>query len=933
MEFTPFTVVNTNIFPVANSHAGGQLATEYNLKSRESVATDSNVTYVIGPSYTHGLGDFYVTASGMTLTVAAGRAVVNGHFIESLSEVTIDLSEAVADIKDNFQDYRPTAGLSIGLKANYSTEETLSGSMLAEDLDGIYQGISVVVLPTFNDSAYNNRSVNTFNTPSDVPQNPEYVTAHLLLATFSFVNGTVRNLPEGNNDDKIRAFSADRISNIDSSLSSDYVRKDNLVNTMLYTFSGNSGDWCYSNDSLMVWDANPTLEPIPSDPQPTEARFNTYGNNVYLEVPHKQLDGDVYDDQHRLAYYPPKRYGLPKANFSLGTPGIVDAEYSATLRNLSDRLNELQTLGDGTYLKYIPILSNKEYNPNNAETTLPPILTTWDVGSYIVVGQDATVRDTNTEDGVYPSTMYMVVGVVTVLNSTAVTQQPETGVNLGTAYPSTDYPTHPTTADTIKALFINGVTKYGSVGDYFTFIEEDNRSYYYTVTDVQKQYSDTIYLTGQIDLATEETIGGFKNVPTTQTDVGYVYRDEYGYLRLLDYDLLRSGTLAYQLGANYTIPNGLDSETIQGYLDEYVNERVAFPNAQQLAYAAATGSPIDVIDVTLYLPQADDTTIINIYDLDSRFSTCTYFHILGNADSKTTVNFVNCQRIRIDQNISGSPIINLQNVDLYYDAVTLNYIMNCPRSESTYQTMGTDYTGIKDLKLWYKQYSDDDPEIYVDGMTVISPDIAADVASADYWSSNTTNDYHYVYALKSVTFDDTCKMIGCEMLIKNNTTATAVQTGTQILSGEYSLPQSTRLVYPEASIQNNLKIDGYFVTAYKPSGQNFYTVMKTSFTAMSGTATYTVVNTKPNNWDTVYVNYYSKHTVDDVDIYISLVTDSSAPTWAPNTYYAQTSATGNIAILVEVEEVTDANISPDINNVPGWSVNSYHTFIGGVSQS
>lgn len=933
MEFTPFTVVNTNIFPVANSHAGGQLATEYNLKSRESVATDSNVKYAIGPSYTHGLGDFYVTASGMTLTVAAGRAVVNGHFIESLSEVTIDLSEAVAAIKDNFPDYRPTAGLSIGLKANYSTEETLSGSMLAEDLDGVYQGISVVVLPTFSDSAYSNRSVNTFNTPSDVPNDSGLVTAHLLLATFSFVNGAVRNLPDGNNSDKIRAFSADRISNIDSSISSDYVRKDNLEKTKLYVFSGNSTNWCYSNDSLMVWDANPTLKPIPSDPQPTEAGFSTYGNNVYLEVPHKQLDGDVYDDQQRLAYYPPKRYGIPKANFSLGTPGIVDAEYSATLRNLSDRLNELHALGNGTYLKYIPLLSGRTYDPNNSETTLPLILTTWNVGAYIVVGQDATVRDTNTEDEVYPSTMYMVVGVVSALNGTPVTTQPSDGTNLGTAYPSTDYPTHPTTADAIKALFINGVTKYGSVGDYFTFIEEDNSSYYYTVTEVQKQYSDPIYLTGQIGLATEETIGGFLNVPTTQTDAGYVYRDEYGYLRLLDYELLRSGTLAYQLGANYTIPNGLDSATIQGYLDEYVNERVAFPNAQQLAYASATGTPIDVIDVTLYLPKADDTTVINIYDLDSRFSTCTYFHILGNSDSKTTLNFVNCQRIRIDQNIGGSPIINLQNVELYYDASVLNYIMNCPRSESTYQTMGTDYTGIKDLKLWYKQYSDDDPEIYVDGMTVISPDIAADVASADYWSSNTPNDYHYVYALKSVTFDDTCKMIGCEMLIKNNTTANAVQTGTQILSGEYSLPQSTRLIYPEASIQNNLKIDGYFVTAYKPSGQNFYTVMKTSFTAVSGTATYTVVNTRPTNWDTVYVNYYSKHTVDGVDIYISLVTDSSAPTWAANKYYAQTSATGNIAILVEVEEVTDANISPDISNVPGWSVNSYHTFIGGVSQS
>ena len=940
MDFTPFNVVDTNIFPVANSHAGGQLATEYNLKSRESVGTDHNVQYTIGSSYVHSANDFNVTCSGTTLKISSGRAVVNGHFIESLTDFTIDLTEVISTIKSDFSGYRPSAGLSVGLRANYATDTTLSGSMLAEDTEGVYQGISVVLLPTFNASAYgNNRSIKTFNTPSDVPTDSTLVTAHLLLATFTFINGSIRNLEA--NPNVLAIFSADRISDIDSSLVGDYVRKDNLQPNKLYTFSGKSKNWCNSVDSLMVWDVGAlNNEPTTTVPTVTEARFTADGNNVYLEVPHKQVDG-LEDEDHNRLYYQPKRYTIPKANFDIGTPGIVDAEYSATLKKLSNRFNELYTLGNGTYLKYIPQLVGRTYDPNNAETTLPLIDTlNWNIGDYIIVGQDNSVEGATTEDGTvkYPSTMYLIVGAVTELEGdNPPTTQPSSGVNLGTVTVTVDEDDHPETDEEAKSKFLGGVNQYGSEGDYFTYKVVGGSSYYYVVTSINKQYSDPIYLTGQLSLATETTIGGFLNVPSTQTDAGYVYRDEYGYLRLLDYELLRSGTLAYQLGANYTIPSGVDSESIQTYLDEYINERVAFPNAQQLAYATATGSPIDVIEVTMYLPKADDTTVINIYDLDSRFSTCTYFHILGEADSKTTVNFVNCQRIRIDQNISGSPIINLQNTELYYDAVTLNYIMNCPRSASTYQTMGTDYTGIKDLKLWYKQYSDDDPEIYVDGMTVISPDIAADVASADYWSSNTTNDYHYVYALKSVTFDDTCKMIGCEMLIKNDTTATAVQAGTQILSGEYSLPQSTRLIYPEASIRDNLKIDGCFVTAYNPAGESKYITMRTTFTAVSGVAHYEVVNSEsaPNNWETVYVNYYRVQTVDGVDIYTSLITDSSAPTWATNTYYRKVDATGNIAILIEIQDSAPSNlnaVSGTMPEIPGWSTSSYHTFIGGVSQ-
>ena len=60
-----------------------------------------------------------------------------------------------------------------------------------------------------------------------------------------------------------------------------------------------------------------------------------------------------------------------------------------------------------------------------------------------------------------------------------------------------------------------------------------------------KEYSSAVYLTGEIPLAQELVIGGFLNVPNDALGEGYVIRDESGHLRLLDYPLLRSGTLAY----------------------------------------------------------------------------------------------------------------------------------------------------------------------------------------------------------------------------------------------------------------------------------------------------------------------------------------------------------------------------------------------------
>ena len=103
MNFKVFSTGTTNIFPIANSANGGQYLSEFNLRSRETVWTDPTVTYSIGLSFTHGFDDYKVqvqqNSSGvqtgnLTLQILPGRALVNGHYVENLAPIAIDLDAA-----------------------------------------------------------------------------------------------------------------------------------------------------------------------------------------------------------------------------------------------------------------------------------------------------------------------------------------------------------------------------------------------------------------------------------------------------------------------------------------------------------------------------------------------------------------------------------------------------------------------------------------------------------------------------------------------------------------------------------------------------------------------------------------------------------------------------------------------------------------------
>lgn len=881
MNFIKFQSDTTNIFPLANSKTGGQLLSEFNLRSRESVYTTPSVKYAVGPSYVHSENDFKVRIysdgagnplSSTTVEIFAGRAVINGHYFESHTNVTIDLAEANIQAKLNSEPAL-SGQLAVGLQAVYSTESTMSGALAPEGTDNMMQGVQVVILP-----------VSDFRLPEDCPNDPDSVTAHIKLATLYYINGVINPNNIVNNPKKCQFLPAERISDIDSMMSDEYVTKSNLNSESLYIFSGKGNNysnrkdtWCKAEDSMIVWDKDPKVGN--TKPSYNQAEFGTDINgNVILYLPHKQVDGMMYSDG-KLKYYQPRQLKLPVANFATGSSGTVDTEYTNNVKAVREYMNTFYRLPGGKQVGYIALLDSRD--------NLPSINPNWSSGDYVIVGQDATVIDDmtyNNSSSQLPSTMYVVIpGVVSRLKFVEARTDnsiPKSlkGIELaryiknaanGDAKPNTS------DADTYNNEL--GVTS----GQYFGVMGSDYICVQYTDGDTVTKYYYAVYqagsfkyidypimLTGSTPVAQEEVVGGFLNVPETAYDNGYVYRDSDGHLRLLDYALLRSGTLAYQLGQDQILESGLSYDEIQYQLDEYINERVAFGNA----YHKSNSTYSDVINITLNLSESTEQVSINIKDIDSRFGTSIYLHIKGDANSNTTINIINCEKIRIDSNIEGSPIINLYNSRLYYDASVIDSI-----------------SIIQDLKLWYKRYKSSDPNLVVNDMTVSEIDAPLIPDDTDFWNESAPNDYHFLYALQSITFGSDGAIIGCDMYIKNSTTSNVI-TGDTVMVSEFSLPQGAGLTYPMSCLTKQLKISGTFVTAYSTTSPRGYMTMDTNFTALS--------------------QMYDPYT-------------------------NNLSISGNIAfhvVATPVEHVIVSGVSDNgpLPEIDAWSSNSYHVFHGSV---
>lgn len=1029
MNFISFPVGTTNIFPLANSHAGGQLLTEWNLRSRESVNTDPNVKYVIGPSFTHSLDDFKIqpqtdgttgkVISSTTLQITEGRALVNGHFVQSLTPINIDIAEA------NFalgQEGRPLlkGELAVGLRMMYSTYQTLAGSALIENDNDYYEGIQVVIIKT-----------SEVKLPKHAPNETDEskVNMHLLLGTFNFKNGKVSNVIVNKQKDK--TIDASRISNVSELLSDVYITKNGLNPNRIYTFAGKSSDgqtlsgkdtWMDTTDSLIVWDNNPQTTLIKPS---LNARFeyNKQTGDVSLILPHKQVPG-MKNTQGKDLYYEDKVLKLPVANYETGLGGVVGKEYTNKIKEISNRVDRFYRLPNSRMRGYIPVLTDKAQLPVIPESTvsngvniisdyfsdihqirssvadvrkelkqlsetilanvdarvsnvastyftdqfnahiqstnssiktiedgikeldrritqlegssqgntdekikqlnnkiitlqgqievltksvnelkvttqtfitkadkqiaksiqdhvassnakidaaLAKITSTfgeletrlikriddsirqladkynvstdfnWRPGDYILVGEDQTLAQQTI--GRAPSTLYMVgpskilaIKYVDSIVSKLSTDQGLTGDSYKHAYEVMLRKTPSGLAGGICIASTNisniaesspnlwEVTNYkGTLGlDYFvarhkvydeTTKVETWTCYYYTPSLVENhlEYEAPIWLTGHISPATEKSIGGFLNVPSNAIGGGYVRLDDDGHLRLIDYELLLTGVLAYQLGNNYQEGSSLSTKELQKILDENINDRVAFPNAKHSQEAVKAGVDPNVIHI--YLTLNKDGGKLYIHDIGSRYGTSVHVHIGGEATSNTTITFKNCDKLRIDGNISGAPNIIIDNVNLYYDSKVLY------RAKL-----------INNLSLWYQRYSITDPDLVVDGMSVTLTSRAASNETEDPWTNEYVNDNHYAYSLRGLTFDRTGHIIGIKMLVGDTTTAN-IDEGLTVYSKEFVLPQSIGLNYPANKITRQLKVTGNFISHYR--GVDGYMMKNTSFTALT----------------------------------------------------------------------------------------------------
>lgn len=575
--------------------------------------------------------------------------------------------------------------------------------------------------------------------------------------------------------------------------------------------------------------------------------------------------------------------------------GLNERIYNFIQEELTDIQNAIKT----TYLEQLNSLESdlKNYIDSWMQRELDDrsVLTkwTWRPGDYVLVGQDNTVG--STVEGRAPTTMYVVrpgritaigpVGdplvstldpndpnyaedYVTMLRTVPVTL--EGGVEIANA-------TITNASDAKPSLWDLSTEYHGAPGiDYFvarmqvidptTHLETWTRWFYTpTALDTTYSFTDPIWVTGGVPLATEDAVGGFVNVPSDAYGNGYVRLDENGYLRVMDFELLLTGVLAFQLGQNREEGAGLAIEEIQSILEDNVNDRVCFPNAYQIASATESGVDPHVIHLYLTLPEAAGDLII--HDIGSRYGSSLHVHILGSATSETTLTFMNCDKLRIDNDIEGAPTIILDNVNLYYDAEVIDA---CSQ--------------ISNLTLWYQQYVLTDPDLQVDGMTVSLVGAIETTEGIDPWDSTYANDNHYAYSIRSITLGSDGSVLNVGLLVGDSTTAN-IDEGKSAFAAEFILPQSIGLNYPVTKMTHQIKVSGSFVSQY---------------------------------WVPTESAYMMKHT------------DFSAITQKYNPTTRQNEVVGTIAFYTDAELIPHVNGITPGTTVDCWDLNTPHYFVGGI---
>ena len=830
--FITFPVASTNIFPISNSKAGGQLVTEYNLRSLDTVGTPSAVKYSIGPSYVHSMDDFHVSElkdnvnsiiDASCIQISPGKGIINGHFVETFAPMVIDLLAENNRLSKKKGTKLLSGKLAVGIRAVYSTDATIAGSLKVENKSEMYEGLEVVILPEAD-----------LKLPTDVPTSRNDLKAHIKLATFTFLDGIVSQVVD--NPDKVKYIEAERISNIGSMIDDTYIKKSALNRRKLYAFSGKGVDdtgkdtWCDATGSLMMWDSsNPqTTYTNPNEGGLNTARFSRIGDSVELVIPHMQVDGMV-DASGKKQYYAPVSLSIPAASYSVNTPGVVNRAYTAHIKSIAKKLNNICQTVKGKQIQYLEI--------KNDDTKLPTITSAMNVGDYVLVNQDYTAAEYS-DGSRSPSTMYVIIpGIVKSIKF--VTSAPK-GLKLGeiedTVQPNA---TTGMIDNELPEFFTDDDQIRGTAGsDYFVYVYRDSSTdkttrYYYAVDKTHgREWSDFIMITRDIQLAQEDVIGGFYNIPINDagtTDAGYVYLDDDGHLRLYDYGLLRSGTLAYQLGEDVEISKGESLETIQAYLDEYVNERVVFPTDEHIQNNKTTPN---IVHVKLPVSKTDDGGELYIRNIDSRFGGILQIDLSGDASNNVTIHITDCEKVKISTSSltyanGNGPVVSVTRCGLYYDASAMDYIRRS-NSESS---------GMQDISLWYEKFTSSDADLMVEGMTVRELNAPILPSEIDFWNTASPNDNHYHYALESITFSNQGDIIGCGIYVSNDSTNN-IDTGHKLIYSSFTLPYGSGLFYPKSCLTSQIKITGTFVSAYLSSRKDEgWIVTDTNFTALTNSYT------------------------------------------------------------------------------------------------
>lgn len=934
MNLSVFRTATTNVFPAVNTHTGGQLLTEYNLRSRESVETPSNISYFVGHCFCHSRGDFKIggatdgtgiTTSHSQLQINKGRAVVNGHYVETLVPIVIDMVELNKQAT-NLKLPRLEGLLAVGIRAIYATDQTLAGSILTEHQsktigeDGtgdMFEGIQLVILPEKPKNAKDVDSDTEYMvTPIDSPDDPDAVNAHIKLGSFMYLNGGIlEDTIDDNYPERCNMFSADRISNLGDSVGNIFVRKTGLNLKHLYTFSGKGTDpkepdkdtWCISDDALMVWDANPEY----TNRKPSSAVSNFFldtDGRTKLQVVHKQIDKYMKDEAGGQQYFKSRNLALPLANFNTYAGGTVDAGFIKSITRITDRMRQYWTLPNGKQRGYVKELDTRvpetsDQHPEDSRA-LPKPLTDWNVGDYVVVGTDNTVA--STDGGQSPSTIYVilpgpVISVTRTSPSDSSTAPSGTEIAIEefqcdtyADYQALTAPQQDTACRWVLDHFnMNDATFVGSPGDYVTVtfkfdgqpeydVEDDQHfveTYHFVVLQENiggRKYCDPpLRLTGNIQLATEETIGGFYNVDITRRDEGLVYLDNEGHLRLMDYTLLRSGTLAYQLGDNLTISGGSISE-VQEQLNDYVNERVAFPLQIHTENAVAEGEDTSEIRINLELSNFEtdinnsSNNVINIHSIDSRFGTDVLIHMTGDTNSNTIVRISDCQKVRLSIESEDPPTIEIYRSCVYYDAEVFDQISKA-----------------QDLSIWYRKFESTDPDLMVNGMTVIDSSIDVMTEQVDYWTETVANDNHYSYALQSITLSPYGAIAGAGIYIKNDSTNNLMP-GQFLIGSKFKIASGAGLKYPKTWMKNEIRIDGGFSGAFPNMSPPGYLMTQTRVQAV--------------------LKKYNKKESDDV--------------LGSITFFSDTSVIGSSSIIgLDITNTSDSLEHNTFHVIQGWVTN------------